>query len=868
MYRNIAYRQESGDGVIYHFTYDENGKRIVTQHTVKPYYYRETSSKKATHTSIYNTKLEKISFDTEYERNVSLRSKAGEDRGVIRVYENLRIEHQFLIDYYWKQWDNIDPVSMPLKVWFLDIEVYSPDEFPEANKAAHPVNIITIYDTIDEKYYSWGYKNYKPKLKDHVFFECENERDMFQKFLEFQATDYPDVISGWNSEFFDLPYIINRIAILFDDDEPKRLSPVGRIRAREIRSAFGKLQTKWTIDGVSCVDYIDVYKTFTQAPRESYKLNSIAEVELGEKKIDYGESNLAALADRDWDLFVDYNVQDVRLLVRLDAKLLYIKLLRTLAFVGLTPLENALGTISTVTGAAIIEARRNDLIIPTFIRTDDERNSKYEGAYVSEPQRGFQEYLVSFDANSLYPSVMISLNLSPETKFGSIVSKNKKEIIIRDVNNNDFKLSPKKFLDFCKKEKISISKADKLFLQKKKGIFPSITEKFYAIRQGFKREWDDARAKLNELKKEDPEYKKTQFDVERLWIQQLTYKILINRIYGYFGNKASPMGDPDIARSITLTGQGVIKQSNKILTSYVQEKTGMTDEDLKKNNPIIYNDTDSVYVTIKSIIEHKKLKFANGKDVTEEIYNLVEDIENVLNNGIQTWSESILNSIDSRFKFKRESICDSGLFLQKKRYVLHKLDDEGLKTDKFKYTGVEVVRSTMPNPIKPLVKEVMEEMILSKDYVKINNMFNNLYKTFKALPIEDYALVMGVSNYDHYAFKCQGFKTVKGMPIHVKSAYFYNLLLEKLDLKAKYEPIVSGDKIRFLYVETPNKFGIKTIAYKYSFPEEFKSLLKPDIDTMFEKIVCSVFERCYEAVNWQFAKPGQQVKTNLFELFN
>jgi len=214
-------------------------------------------------------------------------------------------------------------------------------------------------------------------------------------------------------------------------------------------------------------------------------------------------------------------------LVRLDAKLLYIKLLRTLAFVGLTPLENALGTISTVTGAAIIEARRNDVVIPTFIRTDDERNGKYEGAYVSEPQRGFQDYLVSFDANSLYPSVMITLNLSPETKFGSIVSKNKKEIIVRDVNNNDFKLSPKKFLDFCKKEKISISKADKLFLQKKKGIFPSITEKFYAIRQKHKRQWDVARAKLNDLKKSDPEYKQTQFDVERLWIQQLTYKILL-----------------------------------------------------------------------------------------------------------------------------------------------------------------------------------------------------------------------------------------------------------------------------------------------------------------------------------------------------
>ena len=500
---------------------------------------------------------------------------------------------------------------------------------------------------------------------------------------------------------------------------------------------------------------------------------------------------------------------------------------------------------------------------------------------MSEPQRGFQENIISFDANSLYPSVMITLNLSPETKFGSITYTDDTYVHVKSVNNEDYKFTKPNFIKWAQKNKIAITKAKKLFFQEPKGIFPTISEHFYAIRKekkalmiSLKKELTDLKNKLPDITDKE-EKKKVQKRIDELptrinqaKIYQLTLKILINRIYGYFGNKHSQMGDGDIARSITLTGQGVIKQSNKILTRYVKEKTEMSDEELVKNNPIIYNDTDSVYMTIRHIINHKKLNFANGKDVTREIYDLVEDIENVLNDGIQTWSVNALNSIDSRFKFKRESICDSGLFLQKKRYVLHKLDDEGLKTDKFKYTGVEVVRSTMPNPIKPLVKEVMEEMILSKDYVKINGMFNNLYKTFKALPIEDYALVMGVSNYDHYAFKCQGFKTVKGMPIHVKSAYFYNSLLEKLDLKHKYEPIVSGDKIRFLYVETPNKYGIKTIAYKYSFPEEFKQLLKPDIDTMFEKIVCSVFERCYEAVNWQFAKPGQQVKTNLFELFN
>ena len=868
MYRNVAYKQQNGESVVFHFTWDENGKRIVTEHTVRPYYYRETTSARSTHTSIYNTKLEKVSFDTQYDRNTSIRSKGGEDRGVIRVYENLRVEHQFLVDYYWKNWDNINPVEMPLKTWFLDIEVYSPDEFPEASKAAHPVNVITIYDTLKEKYFSWGYKEYTPKSSEHEYFCCTDERDMFKKFLDFEALDYPDIISGWNSEFFDIPYLINRLSLLFDEDEPKRLSPMGRLRAREIRSAFGKLQTKWGIDGISCVDYIELYKTFTQQPRESYKLNAIAQIELGEAKIDYGESNLASLAEKNWELFVDYNVQDVRLLVKLDQAKMYVKLLRTLAFVGLTPLENALGTISTVTGAAIIEARKNNVIIPTFVRTDDHKAEKYEGAYVSEPQKGFQDYVVSFDANSLYPAVMISLNLSPETKFGSIISKNKDYVVVRDVNNSEFKLTPSKFLAFCQKEGIAITKADKLFLQNKKGIFPTITERFWRVRQDYKKQWDVARATQSKLDKNSEEYKGLNAEVERLWIQQLTYKILINRIYGYFGNKSSPMGDPDIARSITLTGQGVIKKSNEVLRKYIKDKTGMTDQEIEKVDPVIYNDTDSVYITIKEIIKRNKVTFLKGKEVSPEVYTIVNDIESVLNKEIVDWAKNCLNSKEPWFKFKRESICDTGLFLQKKRYVLHKLDDEGLKCNKFKYTGVEVVRSTMPNPIKPLVKKLIETLILTKNYSETNKLFNETYTVFKELPIESYAQVMGVSNYDHYAFKCQGFKTVKGMPHHVKSAYFYNLLLDKLNLKHKYEPIVSGDKIRFIRVEEPNKFGVKSIAYKYTFPEEFKEFLKPDVDMMFEKIVSNVIERFYEAVNFKFAPPGQQLKANLFELFS
>ena len=221
---------------------------------------------------------------------------------------------------------------------------------------------------------------------------------------------------------------------------------------------FGKEQTRWYINGVSCLDYLDVYKKFSVGLRESYKLDSIAELELGEKKVDYGNTNLSSLADEDWQTFVEYNVQDVNLLVKFEDKLRYLSLLRMLAYVGLTPLESAMGTLSVITGAIVIKGHEKELVIPTFVK-DVSDTGKYEGAYVGEPQRNFQEAIVSFDANSLYPNTMITLNLSPETKVGTITEKNETHVHIRHVSGKTFKLSHEKFLEFLKQENISISKA-------------------------------------------------------------------------------------------------------------------------------------------------------------------------------------------------------------------------------------------------------------------------------------------------------------------------------------------------------------------------------------------------------------------------
>lgn len=842
------------------FTWDDKGNRVALDTTFEPYIYLETNNHPDS-TSIFNTKLKKKKFRNQADRAHYLR-----DNQVNRVFENLNIQQQFLIDNFWEQNEKEEFNINPIRVLFIDIETYSPDEFPVPDNPNHPINIITVYDTLKNKFISWGLKHYDVKTDNHIYILCKSEKDLLSKFVNYFVSDYPDILSGWNSEFFDVPYIINRITRILGEDETKRLSPVGYIRPIAFKGKFGREQVRWHIEGVSCVDYLDIYKRFCPQLRESYKLNSIAEVELGESKVDYGDTNLTGLADENWGLFVDYNVQDVNLLVRLENKLQYLKLLRMIAYAGLTTFEGALGSLSVITGLCAIRARLRNQRIPTFKKDviNDEQNA---GAYVGEPRSGFQEHVVSFDANSLYPNVMITLNLSPETKVGVITDKTDKEVTISHVNGQSFTLPIKNFFDFVKKEEIAISKAKVLFTQKSKGIIPETVDHYYKKRVEIKKQLKALKRKLLTLEKGSEEYKKAKNYSDNLNITQHTIKILINTIYGYFGNKHSPLGDDELAESITLTGQAVIKESNRLLEEYIKGKANLTDEQIQKDSPIIYNDTDSSYVSIKHIVKNTGLKMVDSKGkITQEYYNTVQDIENYLNENIVKWGKTALGSNDCRLNFKREAIADVGLFLQKKRYVLHVLDEEGIPCNKFKYTGVEVVRTTMPTPIKPYVKKIIETMLLSRDLAATNKIFYETYEAFKKLPIEDVAFVMGIKGYEKYAAQCDNFKTVKHMPIHVKAAYFYNILLDRFNVSKKYEKISSGDKVRYFYARQPNKFGISAIGYKYSFPKEFKDCFELDYELMFEKIIFSVMERFYQAVHWKLQSPGSQVQTDLFEL--
>jgi len=855
-YRNIYYNGK--DRSVTLFTWDKDGKRIKVEASHDPYLYVESNNGDAQ--SIYGTKLSKKIFRSQYDRYKFIK-----DSNIKRVFENLPATQQFLVDMFWKDNETPEFSQHPIKSMFLDIEVYAPDDFPHANKAEAPVNVITIYDSLTKKYLTWGIKEYTTTDPDVIYTKCSTEKEIFIKFIEYFEKDYPDILTGWNSEFFDIPYIINRCTKILGEEFTKRLSPSGNVYSREVKGQFGQQQVRWYIEGVSLIDYLDVYKRFCQGVRESYKLSSIAEAELGEGKVSFGAMNLATLADSDWKTFIDYNIQDVRLLIKLEEKLKYTELIRMLAYVGLTTFEAAMGSLSVINGATAVKARYRHQKIPSFIRGEDD-GSKNPGAYVGEPLSGFQQNIISFDANSLYPNVMISLNMSMETKVGVIESEADGVMSIRHTSGKVFSLTKEKFELFKEKESIAISKANVLFTQKKKGVIPEILDYYYDKRQ-------DVRKLLKKLKKDYSECDKTsqqgkqiKLQIDQLDAKQLCIKVFINSIYGYFGNKNAPFGDDDIASSITLTGQSVIKQSNELLKNYIRSKISTIDDETL-NKCIIYNDTDSSYVSIKPLFVDGTIKFSQGSKVTKEAYAIVDEIQEYLNKHIKVWGAKEFNSKDCRFLFKREAIADVGIFLQKKRYVLHILDDEGIACDKFKYTGVEVVRSTMPSAIKPYVKKIIETMMLTRNINDTSLVLNETYDIFKKLPVEDITFVSGISQYEKYSSQCDGFNLAKGMPAHVKAAYIHNLLLDRFNIATKYEKIGSGDKVRYFYVKS-NGYNADAIAYKYYYPEEFHKVFEADYDAMFENHIFSVINRFYENVKWTAQKPGSLVQTNLFDLLS
>lgn len=854
-WRNIYYDNKNRS--IHLWTWDENGNRVKYETSYEPYLYIESPSGTDA-VSIFNTPLKKRSFASNFDRTKFVNDTK------LKIFHNLGCEQQFLLDTYKNDVGKLGFGTQPLKVFLFDIETYSKGAFPVPEKALDPINLITVYDTLSRKYYTWGLKKYKSSESDVVYFHCKSEYELIKKFLEFWENDPPDMISGWNSEGFDIPYVITRIINLMGIEEASRLSPVNNLYYRENAETdkFGKVINKWMIGGISHIDYLKAYRAFARGDRESYALGYIGQYELGQTKINIGATNLADLSDTDWDKFVEYNIQDVRLLIRLDEKLKYIKLIRTLSYKGFIKFEQALKKVSMISGAVAHQAAMDGKIIPTF--KNESEKTDYEGGYVHEPIRGLVKSVISYDANSLYPNTIITLNVSPETKIGKITHIEDDDYHLLLVNGRTAVLPKDKFEKLVAKEQLSISKYNILYTQKIKGVVPKLIDRLYAERVEAKNKMAELQKKIETIKDKN-EKEKTEELILDLDTQQYVYKIVLNSIYGVFAQKYSPLFDIDHAASITLTGQSSSKEAADIVMQYTASKgLGFKKEDIYK-----YGDTDSAYISIQPILDHYNYKLSENGKITDEARAIIKEIGIFLNKGINDWAKNELRSIDPRFVFKQEAISDVSVFMEKKRYILHLLELDGMSPSKpFKYTGVEVVRSSYSDAVKKLIKQVVEAAILAQDKKKADKIFFDAYDTFCKLSAEDVSLRSNISDYDKFERRVDSFgKFGKGTTIQGKSAIAFNRMLKHFEISSKYESIKSGMKFKYFHT-AKNQFNFHTMGFIDVFPKELTPHFSVDYKEMFDNLIVPPIERLYECLGWVTPQVSSARATDLFELFS
>lgn len=760
--------------------------------------------------------------------------------------------------------------------------------FPDPHVADFPINLITVLDSLTNVFHTFATKPYYGELtkQNVVYHEYADEFEMLRGFVKFWRKDFPDIVVGWYSDSFDIPYIMNRINKLYalnkvyeGEDAANRLSPLGyAFSMDDVERRFENYDHLWYIQGITLFDYMYLYKAFTKESRESYSLNTIAEIELKQSKNAVNKVSLSEMADKQWDSFVEYNIQDVRLVKLLEEKLRYIEICKRIGYLSLTPFKKAESTVAVVTGIIAQKANEQGKIISTFVNSNTE---SFKGGFVRDPLLGRQEDILYFDVNSLYPNTIVTLNLSPETKLGKI-TRSETEIKITAKNGKEVAVTPDKFNAFVQQQEISISQADILFSQKIKGLVPSIIEEIYSQRVAVKKsakKHDENKIKLSKEIKGDEserdrkihqkiaeiEYKLKQDD-----IFQYVLKILLNKIYGYFAEKSSPFYDLELAKSITYTGQSCIKEAADIVTKYIKKQYDL------EYDSLVFGDTDSVGITIHPILEKLALPIDVNGEINPEVFKIALEFKEVIDRKINKWAKSVLFSKWPKYEFKLESVSTAAIFVKKKNYVLEMIcnedghsfyDDKGKKLRrKYKYTGLEVVKTSTPKKLKPWIKKIVEIIIAEKDQQKVADQIKKIYDKYTGLTVEDIAVPISLNNYDKYEQKSSGFKIAPHTPIHVKSAIYYNRLLKKYNLENKHELLKSGDKIKFVILEK-NPVGIRTIAFLFDFPKEFTDLTV-DKPAMFQKTVLKPLDRIFKVLKWNIPSPTNAEKNNLISLFS
>ncbi len=754
-----------------------------------------------------------------------------------QIYGQTRFLNQYIFEEY--PADEMKYDTSKIRVFTLDIETGAENGFPDIESADQEILLISIKDSEMGRITVFGSRPYENHDKEVNYLHFETETGLLKGFLHWWMENYPDVITGWNVQLFDIPYIYRRIERMIGEAEARLLSPWKNTMAREI-FIKGRKNFAYDLMGIATLDYLELYKKFTYTNQESYRLDHIAFVELDAKKLDHSEfDTFKEFYTKDWDKFVKYNIIDVRLVDQLDDKMKLLELAFTMAYDAKVNFEDVYSQVRMWDNIIYVYLAKQKIAIPP--KKESSKDNKYAGAYVKEPVPGMYDWVVSFDLNSLYPHLIMQYNLSPETL---LAERHPQANVDRFLNQE---------IDLSELSGKTVCANGTFYTTEYQGFLPKLMEKIYQERTIYKKKMLAAKQEYEnnptvELKKE----------ISRCNNIQMARKIQLNSAYGAIGNEHFRYYKLEIAEAITLSGQLSIRWIGNKMNAHLNKV-------LKTNNVdyVIASDTDSMYLSLDGLVQ----SVYKGREVTNE--KIVGFLDKVCQVELEPFIESsyqelakYVNAYAQMMKMKRENIANRGFWTAKKRYVLNVWDSEGVryKEPKMKICGMETARSSTPAYFRDKLYKAYT-IIINQTNDDLIDFIEQIKEDTRKQNYLNIAFPRGCNGLQKYSSRSTIYK--ERSPIQVRGALLYNHYVRSNNLTHKYPLIQEGEKIKFLYLKMPNPIQENVISFFSTLPVEFNLDKYVDYRTQFEKSFYEPLKNVLECIGWNAER-----KVSLMSFFN
>ena len=812
-YTNI---QLAGDTILYRGY--ENGEPVQYRASFSPTLY-VLSNKKEKFKTLDGRNVSPIEFQTAREARDFIKKYDGVERFEVHGYE------RFVYQYIRQQFPSEVKYDISqMRIFALDIEVQCDNGFPSVDEAAEEMLSITIKDMVTKQFYCWAVRDFD--APDGVEqFVYDNERQMLMNFMEWWVQNTPDILTGWNVNLYDVPYIARRLNRVLGEKWMRSLSPWNRTNEREVY-VQGRRNYAYDVSGINILDYLDLYRKFTYSNQESYRLDHIAFVELGQRKVDHSEyENFKDFYTRDWQKFIEYNIQDVELIDRLEDKMKLLDLAITMSYDAKVNFEDVYSQVRMWDTMIYNYLTDRKVVVPP--KKGAKKDDKYAGAYVKEPKPGCYDWVVSFDLNSLYPHLIMQYNISPET----LRETRHPSASVERILNQE--------IDFTEDYATCANGAQ--YRKDIHGFLPEMMQTIYDERKIYK-------GKMLQAKRdyEVQPSAKLQKDISKFNNIQMARKIQLNSAYGAIGNQYFRYYNLANAEAITLSGQVSIRWIEQRMNEYLNKILKTEGEDY-----VIASDTDSIYLHLGPLVQ---TVFKGRETSNEKIVNFLDkvcdmELEKYISSSYEALANYV-NAYEQKMFMKRETIANKGIWTAKKRYILNAWDIEGVrfKEPKLKVMGIECVKSSTPSACRDKIKECLN-VIMNEGEEEAQKFIADFKDNFTELPIEDISFPRGCNNLNKWAHPATLY--AKGTPIHVRGALLYNFHNKKNKLTHKYPLIQDGEKIKFVYLKTPNKIGENVISFLNTFPREFGLDKAVDYDLQFQKSFLEPIKVIMDTIGWK-----------------